>query len=138
MSSVCPSNTGCTWIFGRALRQPVLSAKFEVGVSLLLAPTADKRGPKAPFPLVENAGIQPAIRKRVPGGSRVLLKALGSQRCSWPRLKHLLHYFRTLPTICMRPELDGRMLDITHSLKGKEIFDNSKQHFSSCTDCLSM
>ena len=49
----------------------MLSARFEVRVSLLLAPAgADKRGPKAPFPLVENAGIQPAIRKRV------LLKAL--------------------------------------------------------------
>ena len=33
----------------------------------LLAPgRADKRGPKAPFPLVENAGIQPVICKRVP------------------------------------------------------------------------
>ena len=48
----------------------MLSVKFEVGVSLLLAPAgADKRGPKAPFPLVENAGIQPAIRKRVPAGA---------------------------------------------------------------------
>ena len=48
----------------------VLSVRFEVGVSLLLAPTrTDKRGPKAPFPLVENAGIQPAIRKRVPAGA---------------------------------------------------------------------
>ena len=48
----------------------VLSVRSEVGVSLLLAPTrADKRGPKAPFPLVENAGIQPAIRKRVPAGA---------------------------------------------------------------------
>ena len=47
--------------------QPVLSVRFEVGVSLLLTPTgADKRGPKDPFPLVENAGIQLAIRKRVP------------------------------------------------------------------------
>ena len=47
--------------------RPVLSVRFEVGVSLLLAPTRpDKRGPKDPFPLVENAGIQPAIRKRVP------------------------------------------------------------------------
>ena len=45
----------------------VLSVRFEVGVSLLLAPAgADKRGPKAPFPLVENAGIQLAICKRVP------------------------------------------------------------------------
>ena len=45
---------------------PVLSVRFEVGVSVLLAPAgADKRGPKAPFPLLENAGIQPAIRKRV-------------------------------------------------------------------------
>ena len=45
----------------------VLSVRFEVGVSLLLAPTgADKRGPKAPFHLVENGGIQPDICKRVP------------------------------------------------------------------------
>ena len=50
----------------------VLSVRFEVGVSLLLAPAgADKRGPKAPFPLVENAGIQPEIRKRVPAGAPV-------------------------------------------------------------------
>ena len=48
----------------------VLSVRSEVGVSLLLAPArADKRGPKDPFPLVENAGIQPAIRKRVPAGA---------------------------------------------------------------------
>ena len=52
------------------LTHTVLSVKFEVGVSLLQAPAgADKRGPKAPFPLVENAGIQPAIRKRVPAGA---------------------------------------------------------------------
>ena len=45
---------------------PVLSIRFEVGVSLLLAPAgADKRGPR----LAENAGIQPAIRKRVPAGA---------------------------------------------------------------------
>ena len=38
----------------------MLSVRFEVGVSLLLAPAgADKRGPKAPFPLVGYAGIQP-------------------------------------------------------------------------------
>ena len=48
----------------------VLSVRFEVGVSLLLAPTeGDKRSPKAPFPLVENAGIQLAIRKRIPAGA---------------------------------------------------------------------
>ena len=47
----------------------VLSVRFVVGVSLLLAPArADKRGPKAPFPLVGYAGIQPAICKRVPSG----------------------------------------------------------------------
>ena len=52
------------------LRTSVLSLKFEVGVSLLLAPTGgDKRSPKASFPLVENAGIQPAIYKRVPAGA---------------------------------------------------------------------
>ena len=45
----------------------VLSVRFEVGVSLLLAPAGtDKRGL---FPLVGYAGIQPAIRKRVPGGA---------------------------------------------------------------------
>ena len=48
----------------------VLSVRFELGVSLLLAPAGgDKRGPKAPFPLVENAGIQPAIHKRLPAGA---------------------------------------------------------------------
>ena len=48
----------------------VLSVRYEVGVSLLPAPTgADKRA----FPLVENAGMQPAIRKRVP--VRVLVGA---------------------------------------------------------------
>ena len=51
-------------------QQAVLSVRFEVGVSLLLALTgADKRGPKAPFPLVENAGIQLVICKRVPAGA---------------------------------------------------------------------
>ena len=48
----------------------VLSVRFEVGVSLLLAPAgADKRGPKAPFSLVENARIQPVTCKRVPAGA---------------------------------------------------------------------
>ena len=46
----------------------MLSVRFEVGVSLLLAPArADKRGPKAPFPLVENGGILLAIHKKVTG-----------------------------------------------------------------------
>ena len=45
----------------------MLSVRFEVGVSLLLALAgADKRGPKDSLPLVENAGKQPAIQKRVP------------------------------------------------------------------------
>ena len=48
----------------------VLSVRFEVGVSLLLAPAgADKRGREASFPLLENAGIRPAIRKGVPTGA---------------------------------------------------------------------
>ena len=56
------------WILWNACS--VLSVRFEVGVSLLLAPTrADKRGLGAPFPLVENAGIQLAICKRVPAGA---------------------------------------------------------------------
>ena len=50
--------------------QAVLSIRFEVGVSLLLAPAgAGKMGPKAPFPLVGYAGIQLAIHKRVPAGA---------------------------------------------------------------------
>ena len=41
-----------------------------LGVPLLLAPARpDKRGPKTPFPLVENARIQPAIHNRVPTGA---------------------------------------------------------------------
>ena len=48
----------------------VLSVRFEIGVSILLAPAGtDKRGPKAPFSLVENAGIQLVICKRVPAGA---------------------------------------------------------------------
>ena len=50
----------------------VLSVRFEVGVSLLLAPAgADKRGPLAPFPLVGYTGIQLTIRKRGPAGAPV-------------------------------------------------------------------
>ena len=50
--------------------QPVLSVRFEVGVSLLLAPAgADKRGPKVSLPLVKNVGIQPEIPTRVPAGA---------------------------------------------------------------------
>ena len=40
----------------------VLSVRFEVGVSLLLAPAG-------PFPLVGYAEIKPAIRKRVLAGA---------------------------------------------------------------------
>ena len=48
----------------------MLSVRFEVGVSLLLAPAGtDNRVPKAPFPLVGYAGIQLAIRNRVPAGA---------------------------------------------------------------------
>ena len=48
----------------------LLSVRFEVVVSLLLTPArADKRVPKALFPLVGYAGIQPAISKRVPAGA---------------------------------------------------------------------
>ena len=63
----------CTHIIAvlqHALIKAVLSVRFEVGVSLLLAPAgADKRDPKAPFPPVEYAGIQLAICKRVPAGA---------------------------------------------------------------------
>ena len=34
--------------------------------------------------------------------------------CTW----HLLRYFHALPTIRVHPELDGRTLDIVHSLNG--------------------
>ena len=62
--------SGLETLRGRLAPVAVLSVKFEVGVSLLLTPAeADKRGPMAPFPLVENAGIQPAIRKKVPAGT---------------------------------------------------------------------
>ena len=45
-----PNISTITW---RCLVAAVLSVRFEVGVSLLLAPAgADKRGPKAPFLLV--------------------------------------------------------------------------------------
>ena len=40
----------------------------------------------------------------------------GSQRCSRLHLEHLLHYLCALPFIRVHPELDGRMLDIVHSL----------------------
>ena len=64
IDSVFYHNFSCTVYYA------VLSVRFEVGVSLLLAPTgADKRGPKAPFPLVENARIQPVTCKRVPAGA---------------------------------------------------------------------
>ena len=60
----------CYSLIGNTSHYPVLSVRSEVGVSLLLAPArADKRSPKVPFPLVENAGIQPAICKRVPAGA---------------------------------------------------------------------
>ena len=45
----------------------VLSVRFEVGVCPLLVPAgAVKRGPKAHFPLVENAGIQPRFAREYP------------------------------------------------------------------------
>ena len=59
----------------------VLSVRFEVGVSLLLATAgADKRGPKVPFPVIENAGIKPAILWSS-GRCWVLLKALQETCC---------------------------------------------------------
>ena len=61
MSSVRPSNTGWTWIVGRALRL---------------------------------------------------------------RLEHLLRYLRALPTIQAHPELDGRTLDIVHSLNSTSVFSH--------------
>ena len=75
-------------------RRTVLSERFEVGVYLLVAPFgADKNGPKAPFPLLENAGIQPGkacdsqdSTHRSSGGSWVLLKALGVTLTTAPSL----------------------------------------------------
>jgi len=40
-------------------------------------------------------------------------KILSSNRL---RLEHLLRYLRALPTIRVNPELDGRTLNIVHSL----------------------
>ena len=75
----------------------MLSVRFEVGVSLLLAPAAaDKRGPKTPFSLVENAGIQPVIRKRVPAGA---LAGAGSY------LKHCLGVSQILFVTSLRQYL---------------------------------
>ena len=80
--------------------QSVLSVRFEVGVSLLLAPArADKRGPKVPFPLrlVENSGIaardSPESTHRSSGESRVLLKAL---------VVNFRNFKRTLETVCQK------------------------------------
>ena len=41
---------------------------------------------------------------------------LGSQRCSRLRLEHLLRSLRALLTIRVNPELEGRTLNIVHSL----------------------
>ena len=41
------------------------------------------------------------------------------------RLEHLLRYLRALPTIRVHPELDGRTLDIVHSLKGVTMSANT-------------
>ena len=47
------------------------------------------------------------------------------------RVKAALRYLRALPTICVHPELDGRTLDIVHSLnkqsQSKQCFD--KRHY---------
>ena len=58
---------------------------------------------------------------------------LGSQRCSRQRLEHLLRYLRALPTIHVHPELDGRKLDIVHSLNRNTTFNQSGCIFSQ--DC---
>ena len=57
---------------------PVLSVRFEVGVSLLLAlAEADKRGPFSFSGLCRNtAGYSLERTRRSSGGSRVLLKVL--------------------------------------------------------------
>ena len=48
---------------------------------------------------------------------------MGSFKIDWYirlRLEHILCYLRALPTIRVHPELDGRTLDIVHSLtRGK-------------------
>ena len=70
--------------------ESVLSVRFEVGVSLLLAPTgADKRDPKAPFPLVGYARIQPAgAPARQPAGAPT---GAGSY-CKHCRILNLLRF----------------------------------------------
>ena len=69
------------WWQWRSNSNSVLSVGFEVGVSLLLAPAwEDKRGPKAPFPLVEDkknavGDLKESIRRNS-SASWVLLKVL--------------------------------------------------------------
>ena len=74
----------------------MLSVRFEVGVSLLLAPVgADKSGPKAPFLLVEDAGTQLVIRKRVPAGALVGARSYWKHSClpgdTWQATSMLSH-----------------------------------------------
>ena len=80
VSLTCKLEDGCKCVTCFS----VLSVRFEVGVSLLLAPArADKRGPKAPFPQVENrntAGDSQESTRRSSSGSLVLLKALSASR----------------------------------------------------------
>ena len=86
----------------------VLSVRFEVGVSLLLAPArADKKGPKVPFPLVENAGIQPVIRKRVPAGAPAGAGSSESTECikkiqSLDRCTHSPRHLVKWESCCLR------------------------------------
>ena len=56
----------CTIHVSTSMRSiSVLSVRFELGVSLLLAPTRAQ----GPFSSSRNVGIQPVIRKRVPAGA---------------------------------------------------------------------
>ena len=67
--------------------QVVLSVRFEEAVSLSLTPAgADNRGLEAPIPLVENAGIQPMIRKRVPPPELRLELGLTESTVRWENI----------------------------------------------------
>ena len=85
----------------------MLSVRFEVAVSLLLAPArADKRDPKASFPLMENAGIQPAIRKRLPARAPA---GAESTACYTVQFKMLL-----LCTVIVQEQKDTQPLPVIH------------------------
>ena len=54
----------------------------------------------------------PSVRPSNSGSTWIVRRALRKLP-----LEHLLRYLRALPSIRVHPELDGRTLDIVHSLR---------------------